>query len=151
MTRSQHFFTIATRIDAHAMQITGDIEFAWISFKMTPKHCALATETYNTCLKEKNHASRLETVTKGLLRKLGDIEVAVMNRVVKNDFKSRSGSETFWRRHCLAVELIKAEVEKTSSLQPFSLISTTTFLTPLSPRFTRPARVPAARQSCTPV
>jgi len=95
MTRSQHFFMIATRIDARAMQITGDIkfhlfmdmraEFAWISFKMTPKQWALATETYNTRLEEKNHASGFETVKKNpqaLLRKLGDIEVAVMIRVV---------------------------------------------------------------------
>ncbi|OAX36082.1 hypothetical protein K503DRAFT_772845 [Rhizopogon vinicolor AM-OR11-026] len=152
MTRSQHFFMIATRIDARAMQITGDIkfhlfmdmraEFAWISFKMTPKQWALATETYNTRLEEKNHATGLETVKENPQappRKPGDIEVAVMNLVVKNDFKSRSGSETFWRRHCA------------SSFQPSSPISTTTFLTPLSLRFTRPTRVPAARQSCTPV
>ncbi|KIK31878.1 hypothetical protein CY34DRAFT_19478 [Suillus luteus UH-Slu-Lm8-n1] len=33
-----------------------------------------------------------------------------MNRLAKNDFKSHSGSETFWRRHCHTVELInKAE------------------------------------------
>ncbi|KAJ8596095.1 hypothetical protein M405DRAFT_782130 [Rhizopogon salebrosus TDB-379] len=125
MTRSQHFFTIATRIDARAMQISGDIEFhlfmemreefAWISFKMAPKQWALATETYNTRLEAKNHANGLETVRKhpqALLRKLGQIEVVVMNRVAKNDFKSRSGSETFWRRHCHAIELIKAEPGK---------------------------------------
>ncbi|KAG1743758.1 uncharacterized protein EDB91DRAFT_1051073, partial [Suillus paluster] len=122
MTRSQHFFTIATRIDACAMHISGDVEFhlfmdmraefAWISFKMTPKQWAAATETYNNHLEEKNHANGSETVKKNpqaLLRKLGEIEVAVMNRVAKNDFKSHSGSESFWRRHCHAIELIKAE------------------------------------------
>jgi hypothetical protein len=101
MTRSQHFFTIAMRIDARAMQILGNIkfhlfmdmreEFAWISFKMTPKQWALATETYNTRLEEKNRANNmLNTVKKhpqALLRKLGEIEVVVMNRVVKKDFK----------------------------------------------------------------
>ncbi|KAG1783479.1 hypothetical protein EV702DRAFT_1208420, partial [Suillus placidus] len=122
MTLSQHFFTIATRIDACAMHISSNVEFhlfmdmraefVWISFKMTPKQWAAATETYNNCLEEKNRANGSETVKKNpqaLLRKLGEIEVAVMNRVAKNDFKSRSGSETFWRRHCHVIELIKAE------------------------------------------
>ncbi|KAG1780071.1 hypothetical protein EV702DRAFT_1194838 [Suillus placidus] len=111
MTLSQHFFTIAMRIDARAMHISSNVEFhlfmdmraefAWISFKMTPKQWAAATETYNNRLEEKN--------PQALLRKLGEIEVAVMNRVAKNDFKSCSGSETFWRRHCHVIELIKAE------------------------------------------
>ncbi|KAG2117883.1 uncharacterized protein F5147DRAFT_648321 [Suillus discolor] len=71
MTRSQHFFTIATRIDACAMQISGNIEFhlfmdmraefVWISFKMMPKQWAVATETYNNHLEEKNYANGLET------------------------------------------------------------------------------------------
>ncbi|KAG2140102.1 hypothetical protein DEU56DRAFT_293234 [Suillus clintonianus] len=125
MTRSQHFFTIASRIDARAMQISGNIEFhlfmdmraefSWISFKMTPKQWAVATESYNYRLEEKNRANGFETVRKNpqaLLRKLGEIEVAVMNRVAKNNFKSHSGSETFWRRHCHAIELIKAEPGK---------------------------------------
>ncbi|OJA19280.1 hypothetical protein AZE42_04501 [Rhizopogon vesiculosus] len=77
-------------------------EFAWISFKVTPKQWAIATEIHNTRLEEKNHASGLETVKKNLqalLRKLGDIEVAVMNRVVKNDFNS------FWLGNVLATIL----------------------------------------------
>ncbi|KAG1872238.1 hypothetical protein F4604DRAFT_1524705, partial [Suillus subluteus] len=99
MTCSQHFFSIATRIDAHAIQISGDIEFhlfmemrmefTWISFKMTPKQWAVATETYNNHLKEKSHASGLKTVekkTQALLQKLGEIKVTMMNRVAKNDF-----------------------------------------------------------------
>ncbi|KAG1724590.1 hypothetical protein EDD22DRAFT_961786 [Suillus occidentalis] len=122
MTRSQHFFTIATRIDARAMQISGDVEFhlfmdmraecAWISFKMTPRQWAVATESYNT-ISEKNHAIGLETVKKNpqaLLRKLGEIEVAMMNCVAKNNFKCDSfWLETFWKRHCHIIELIKAE------------------------------------------
>ncbi|KAG1849087.1 hypothetical protein C8R48DRAFT_582328, partial [Suillus tomentosus] len=99
MTLSQHFFTIATRIDAHTMQISGDVKFhlfmdlrakcTWMSFKMTPRQWAVATETYNCHIKEKNRAIGLETVKKNpqaLLRKLGEIKVAVMNRVAKNNF-----------------------------------------------------------------
>ncbi|KAG1861003.1 hypothetical protein C8R48DRAFT_544974, partial [Suillus tomentosus] len=99
MTRSQHFFTIAMRIDARAMQISGNIEFhlfmdmraefMWISFKMTPKQWAVATDTYNNRLEEKNSANGLKTVKKNpqaLLRKLGEIEVLVMNHVAKSDF-----------------------------------------------------------------
>ncbi|KAG0700040.1 hypothetical protein DFH29DRAFT_876907 [Suillus ampliporus] len=125
MTRSQHFFTIATRIDARAMQITGDTEFhlfmamqeefKWVSFKMTPRQWVLATETYNLRLEDRNHAAGLDTVKKNpqaLLQKLGDIEVAVMTHIAKNDYKSRSGSDTFWKRHCKAVKLIKAEAGK---------------------------------------
>jgi hypothetical protein len=71
MTLSQHFFTIATRIDARAMHITSNVEFqlfmdlraefGWISFKMTPKQWAAATETYNNRLQEKNRANGSET------------------------------------------------------------------------------------------
>ncbi|KAG1719013.1 hypothetical protein EDD22DRAFT_791944 [Suillus occidentalis] len=68
---------------------------------MTPKQWAAATKTYNNRLEEKN--------PQALLRKLSEIEVTVMNCVTKNDFKSCSGSESFWRRHCHAIELIKAE------------------------------------------
>ncbi|KAG1834789.1 hypothetical protein EV424DRAFT_1309714 [Suillus variegatus] len=85
---------------------------------MTPKQWAVATDTYNNRLEEKNRANGLETVKKNpqaLLRKLGEIEVLVMNRVAKSDFKSRSGSETFWRRHCHAIELIKAEPGRKNS------------------------------------
>jgi hypothetical protein len=89
MTRSQHFFTIAMRIDALAMHISGNVKFhlfmdmrakfGWISFRMTPKQWAAATETYNNHLEEKN--------PQALLQKLGEIEVAMMNCVTKNDFK----------------------------------------------------------------
>ncbi|KAG1727637.1 hypothetical protein EDD22DRAFT_789270 [Suillus occidentalis] len=85
---------------------------------MTPKQWAVATESYNNRLEEKNHADGHETVRKNpqaLLRKLGDIEVAVMNRIAKNNFKSHSGSETFWRRHCHVIELIKTESGKKNS------------------------------------
>ncbi|KAG2335241.1 hypothetical protein BDR05DRAFT_846031, partial [Suillus weaverae] len=83
MSRSQHFFTITTRIDAHAMEISSSVEFhlfmdmraefAWISFKMTPKQWAAATETYNNRLEEKNHTNGSKMVKKNpqaLLRKL---------------------------------------------------------------------------------
>jgi len=62
----------------------------WMSFKMMPRQWAVATETYNRCLEEKNHAIGLETVKKNsqaLFQKLGRIEVAVMNHVAKNNFK----------------------------------------------------------------
>ncbi|KAG2050874.1 hypothetical protein BDR06DRAFT_890751, partial [Suillus hirtellus] len=100
MSRSQHFFMIVMRIDAHTMEILSSVEFhlfmdmraefAWISFKMMPKQWAAATETYNNHLEEKNHTNGSTTVKKNpqaLLRKLGEIEVTVMNCVAKNDFK----------------------------------------------------------------
>ncbi|KAG2038698.1 hypothetical protein BDR03DRAFT_821557, partial [Suillus americanus] len=74
MTLSQHFFMITTRIDARAMQISGDVEFhlfmdlraecAWMSFKMMPRHWAVATETYNHHLEEKNRAIGLKMMKK---------------------------------------------------------------------------------------
>ncbi|KAG1750909.1 hypothetical protein EDB19DRAFT_1825130 [Suillus lakei] len=69
--------------------------------EMMPKQWAVATETYNNHLEEKNCANGLKTV-----------EVAIMNHVAKNGFKSHSSSKTFWRRHCHAIELIKAEPRK---------------------------------------
>jgi hypothetical protein len=100
MSCSQHFFMIMMRIDARTMEISSSVEFylfmdmraefVWISFKMTPKQWAAATKTYNNRLKEKNCANGSKTVKKNpqaLLQKLGEIEVAVMNCVAKNDFK----------------------------------------------------------------
>ncbi|KAG2111136.1 uncharacterized protein F5147DRAFT_573872 [Suillus discolor] len=72
-------------------------------------------ETYNNHLEEKSHTSSVEAVKKdpqALLQKLSEIEVAMMSCVVKNNFKSCSGSETFWRRHCHAIELVKTEPGK---------------------------------------
>ncbi|KAG2129220.1 uncharacterized protein EDB93DRAFT_1256346 [Suillus bovinus] len=125
MSCSQHFFTIATSIDAHAMEISSSVEFhlfidmrvefAWISFKMMPKQWAVATESYNNRLEEKNCTDGHKTVRKNpqaLLRKLGDIKVVVMNHIAKNNFKSCSSSEKFWRRHCHVIELIKTESGK---------------------------------------
>ncbi|KAG1719704.1 uncharacterized protein EDB91DRAFT_1023628, partial [Suillus paluster] len=95
----QDVFTIATSIDARAMQITSNAEFhsfldmraefTWISFKITPKHWAVATHSYNNHLEEKNRADGHETVRKNLqalLRKLGEVEVVMMNRIAKNNF-----------------------------------------------------------------
>ncbi|KAG2029132.1 hypothetical protein BDR03DRAFT_936882 [Suillus americanus] len=105
MSRSQHFFMIMTSIDACTMEISSSVEFhlfmdmraefAWISVKMTPKQWAVATESYNNCLEEKNHADGHKTVRKNpqaLLRKLSNIKVVVMNRIAKNNFKCESGA-----------------------------------------------------------
>ncbi|KAG1823695.1 uncharacterized protein BJ212DRAFT_1261784, partial [Suillus subaureus] len=74
MSCSQHFFTIATSIDAHTMEISSSVEFhlfmdmraefTWISFQMMPKQWAVATESCNNCLEEKNYADGHETVRK---------------------------------------------------------------------------------------
>ncbi|EGN94922.1 hypothetical protein SERLA73DRAFT_155604 [Serpula lacrymans var. lacrymans S7.3] len=40
------------------------------------------------------------------------MEGHIIERVKSNNFASKSGREAFWRKHCLAISLVKADTNK---------------------------------------
>ena len=136
-TRSQLLFSVLTGINAHALSIkTGDEfflfmnmreELAWVSYNMTSRRWALATDNYNSRLQAINSAKNIETVPKhprALMEHLGVVETKIAARIARKDFTcmssfyfidheitpppaKKSGTDTFWKRHCFAVSLVK--------------------------------------------
>ncbi|EIW74127.1 hypothetical protein CONPUDRAFT_140629 [Coniophora puteana RWD-64-598 SS2] len=127
LTRSEHSFSISTGIDARALRIEGGVEFflfmdmraefKWQSYNMSSKKWVPATDLYNSRLCRFNETNQVPTIAKhpqALLRKLGEIERKVLDRIHTQNFKSKSNSETFWKHHCEAVHLIKEDPDKRS-------------------------------------
>lgn len=121
-TPSQCLFSIATGIDPRslAMQDSDEFylfmdmraEFKWLSYQMTSKRWALATEEYNLRLMKKKGESVVRKNPQALLRALGNIEPKLMNKIIKDDYTSKRNDESFWRRHCSVVPLVKKEPGK---------------------------------------
>ncbi|EIW75319.1 hypothetical protein CONPUDRAFT_66230, partial [Coniophora puteana RWD-64-598 SS2] len=149
LTRSEHFFSISTGIDARALRIEGDAEFylfmdmraefKWQSYNMSPRKWVPATDVYNSRLRELNRARQIPTIAKhpqALLRKLGDIERSVLDRIHTKNFTckyllilltsqvllltfltAQRNTETFWKHHCQVIQLVKEEsADKVSRL-----------------------------------
>ncbi|KAG1776098.1 hypothetical protein EV702DRAFT_1269133 [Suillus placidus] len=118
-TRSQRLFSIATGINPHSLTIQHSdefylfmnmrAEFKWLSYQMTSKRWVQATEEYNCHLVEKMGRSVIQKNPQALLHALGDIEPKLMNRIIKDEYTSKSNNETFWRYHCSVVPLVKEE------------------------------------------
>ncbi|KAG1764260.1 hypothetical protein EV702DRAFT_1014433 [Suillus placidus] len=119
-TRSQRLFSIATGINPRSLTIQHSdefylfmnmrAEFKWLSYQMTSKRWVQATEEYNRRLVEKMGRSVIQKNLQALLRALGDIEPKLMNRIIKDEYTSKSNNETFWRYHCSVVPLVKEVV-----------------------------------------
>lgn len=118
-TRSQQLFSLATGIDSRSLTLQDSIEFylfmdmraefKWLSYQMSSKRWVLATEEYNHRLAQKKGSSIVEKNPQALLRALGDIEPKLMNRIIKNEYTSKRNDESFWRRHCSVVSLVKED------------------------------------------
>lgn len=104
LTRSQQLFGVATGIDVRALQIMESHEFhlfmdmraekVWQSFSMTPKGWVSAANEYNTRLQklcmEKALPQPVNKNPLALLRKLGEIEPQLINRLLSNNFACES-------------------------------------------------------------
>lgn len=116
-------------------------ELGWASFNMNSARYAQATLEYNTRLESANKTKGRGTVKKSpraIMEKLVDVEDVIMVRLSTNNFvckfdtshlllihhsdpltilllAKRSGTDTFWRRHCHAVPLGKAIMEPTQN------------------------------------
>jgi hypothetical protein len=102
-------------------------ELGWVSYNMTSHRWVLATVNYNSRLEALNLAKNITTIPKhprALMEHLGAIETKIASRIARNDFTctssfsfidnkltpppaKKSNTETFWRRHCFAVSLVK--------------------------------------------
>ncbi len=140
LTRSQSLFSILTGINVHALSIETSDEFflfmdmraelGWVSYNMTSHRWVLATVNYNSRLEALNLAKNIATIPKhprALMEHLGAIETKIASRIARSDFTcmssfylidnkltpppaKKSNTETFWRRHCFAVSLVKEAV-----------------------------------------
>lgn len=96
LTHSQCLFSLATNIDAQALVIQEPskfylfmnmrAEFKWISHEMMSKRWVGAAAEYNKCLVAKGGLSIILKHPLVLLRKLGEIELRLMNRIMKGDY-----------------------------------------------------------------
>ncbi|KAF8423457.1 hypothetical protein L210DRAFT_3570273 [Boletus edulis BED1] len=124
LTRSQRLFSLATNIDARALVLSESGEFylfmdmraesKWVSHEMTSKRWVEATAEYNKRLVAKCGPTAVLKHPLALLRKLGELEPRLMNRITKGHYASKRNSEVFWKKHCNAVVLIKPEAEGAS-------------------------------------
>ncbi|THH15644.1 hypothetical protein EW146_g4880 [Bondarzewia mesenterica] len=122
ISRSQRLFAVCTGIDARALAISSGDEFflfmdmrleeKWASFGMNSRKWVAATDTYNTRLQARNDAKGVPTIKKNpraLLDKLSEVEATVVEKISTGNYSSRKGSDSFWKRHCAAVSLVKLE------------------------------------------
>ncbi|KAI6009043.1 hypothetical protein EDC04DRAFT_872575 [Pisolithus marmoratus] len=115
-TRSQQLFSIATGIPPESLVISGEdqfylfmemrAEFGWLSYQMTSRKWVDATNEYNRRLILKLGPSITKN-PQALLQLLSRIECRLIERIIKDDYKSKRNSEAFWRRHCSVIQLIK--------------------------------------------
>ncbi|KAJ3744556.1 hypothetical protein EV360DRAFT_57566, partial [Lentinula raphanica] len=124
LTRSQLLFESCSNIHPKSLIVDGDVEyhlfmemrqeFQWVSYAMTPHRWVQATLEFNARLKAKD-ASLLPKLPRALSNKLGDIEKIVGERIATNNYTAKSGSDTFWKKHCFAVSLSRASMAAESS------------------------------------
>ncbi|KAI0686377.1 hypothetical protein C8T65DRAFT_591216, partial [Cerioporus squamosus] len=120
LTRSQQMFSLATGLDPRSIAFTRPEkdafflfmelrkELQWATFKMSSRDWVVAATLYNQAVEKKNAAEGKALVRKtprALLDKLHEVELAIIQRVGKGDYRSRSGTTKFWYQHCHAVPL----------------------------------------------
>ncbi|KAJ7182935.1 hypothetical protein C8R43DRAFT_968527 [Mycena crocata] len=119
LTRSQRLFAAGTGTDPRSLSIARGAEFflfmnlresfQWKSCNLTSTKWVGAAETYNQRLRETQSLPYIPKSPRALVDTLGQVERMIFNRIATQDFKSKTGSETFWKHHCYAVELVKTE------------------------------------------
>lgn len=64
-------------------------ELKWVSHKMTPKTWVIATDEYNERLIKKQGTDTVPKNPRALLRKLGEMEPKLMDRIIKQDYSCK--------------------------------------------------------------
>ncbi|KAH9955685.1 hypothetical protein BC827DRAFT_1235658 [Russula dissimulans] len=119
-TRSQSLFSVYTGLDACALAVNGSDEFylfmdlraeqQWVSYSMNSWKWLAATNEFNSRLEALNASKNAVHIPKhprAPMEQLGKVETKVATWIACNDFKSTAGTETFRRRHCFVVSLVK--------------------------------------------
>ncbi|KAI1783814.1 hypothetical protein LXA43DRAFT_902828 [Ganoderma leucocontextum] len=126
LTRSQQIFSIVSGINPLALKFTRNEKDAffvfmnlrafhkWKSYEMTAFDWLVATTHYNNAVNDKNDSylkngysekMMVLKVPRALLEKLREVEADILVREKQGNYRSRSGSEDFWKKHCKAVAL----------------------------------------------
>ncbi|KAI0685312.1 hypothetical protein C8T65DRAFT_592488, partial [Cerioporus squamosus] len=120
LTRSQQVFSLATGLDLRSITFARSEKDAfflfmnlrkqlqWATYKMTPRDWVAAATLYNHAVEKKNASEGKALVRKtprALLDKLHEIELAIIHRVSKGNYKSQAGTTKFWYKHSHAVPL----------------------------------------------
>ncbi|KAJ7635469.1 hypothetical protein DFH06DRAFT_675131 [Mycena polygramma] len=118
LTRSQRLFLFGTGKNPKALEIARGPEFflfmemraelKWKASDMTSRKWADAAGRYNERLAAKLPGTIAKT-PRALVNQLGTVERMILDRISTNTFKSQNGDDKFWRTHCFAVTLLKAE------------------------------------------
>ncbi|KAF7796643.1 hypothetical protein EIP86_007825 [Pleurotus ostreatoroseus] len=129
LSRSERIFHLHTGINPHSLRIEKfgtehftfmnlRLERKWASYEMTPRGYLSATEAYNDRLAEDLTKEGKKLVVKktahALMEKLAEVEACCIDRIITDNFKSKSGDEDYWRKHCSVVSLGANAVEKSN-------------------------------------
>ncbi|KAI1781856.1 hypothetical protein LXA43DRAFT_977872 [Ganoderma leucocontextum] len=116
-TRSQILISVVTGLDARSLRFprNDSEEFylfmdmrarhRWVTYNMSALGWVEAASIYNAALEEKKGTCAIRKTPRALMEKLEEVEKTIHFRLKHNDFTSKSGSTTFWKNHCLAVDL----------------------------------------------
>ncbi|KAF7794597.1 hypothetical protein EIP86_005733 [Pleurotus ostreatoroseus] len=120
LSRSERIFHLHTGINPHSLRIEKfgaehftfmnlRFERKWASYEMTPRGYLAAAEAYNDRLAEdlakEGKKLAVKKTAHALIEKLAEVETCCINRIITENFKSQSGDEDYWRKHCLVVAL----------------------------------------------
>ncbi|KAI1789749.1 hypothetical protein LXA43DRAFT_892226 [Ganoderma leucocontextum] len=138
--RSQRIISAATGFDPRSLKFPKDdnvgyflfmdlrAKYKWVTHGMTAGMWVEAASIYNAALKAKKTGASITPIIRkmprALMEKLQEIESVVHHRKKNNDYKSRSGSMTFWEYHCNAVELVPGKATKGKGKNTTQTLST---------------------------
>ncbi|KAI1781854.1 hypothetical protein LXA43DRAFT_907485 [Ganoderma leucocontextum] len=117
-TRSQILISIVTGLDSRSLKFPKNdsdefylfmelrAQYKWVTYNMSALGWVEAASIYNTALEKKKGTCAVRKTPRALMEKLEEVEKTIHFRLKHKDFKSQSGSTTFWERHCLAVDML---------------------------------------------
>ncbi|KAI1781611.1 hypothetical protein LXA43DRAFT_1105626 [Ganoderma leucocontextum] len=116
-TRSQVLVSIVTGLDSRSLTFPKNdseefylfmelrAQYKWVTYSMSALGWVEAASIYNTALEKKKGNCAIRKTPRALMEKLEEVEKTIHFRLKHKDFTSKTGSTTFWERHCLAVNM----------------------------------------------
>ncbi|KAI1797610.1 hypothetical protein LXA43DRAFT_1126227, partial [Ganoderma leucocontextum] len=116
-TRSQVIISLITGLDPRSLAFPkSDSEefylfmdlrarYNWVTYNMSALGWVEAASIYNRALEEKKGTCAIRKTPRALMEKLEEVEKVIHFRLKHTDYKAKSGSTTFWKQHCHAVDL----------------------------------------------
>ncbi|PIL26811.1 hypothetical protein GSI_11072 [Ganoderma sinense ZZ0214-1] len=115
-TCSQILISLVTGLDPRSLKFSNDDDefymfmdlratYKWVTYNILALTWVEAASIFNAALEKKRGKDAVRKTPRALMEKLEDIEKTIHFRIKNKDFKSRSGTTSFWEKHCLAVDL----------------------------------------------